>query len=127
MRGRRRIRKPQRGFELLEPRAMLASGSLLAAATAHPPPTSHANQSNLSAMVSTLKPGSNLAKALLAAGAQVNASAPTFLKGDINLDGKVNGGDIAPMLRALANIAGYQSSHDLTDEQLLQVADINND
>jgi Dockerin type I domain len=55
------------------------------------------------------------------------AAAPTLIRGDLNLDGKVNGGDFADLAKALANLPGYEKEHHLNDQQALAVADVNGD
>ena len=49
------------------------------------------------------------------------------LPGDFNRDGQVTVADIAAMMAALANLGGYQSANGLSDQQLLEIADVNGD
>ena len=51
----------------------------------------------------------------------------TFLKGDINIDGYRDAGDIVPLLQALTDLSTYQSSHNLSPTDLITIADVNND
>jgi hypothetical protein len=51
----------------------------------------------------------------------------SYLKGDFNLDGKVNAADISAAMAALVNLPQYQQTNHLTDTQLLQVANVNGD
>ncbi len=50
-----------------------------------------------------------------------------YLKGDFNLDGHVNAADISAAVQALTNLAKYQQSNNLTNQQLLQIANVNGD
>ena len=50
-----------------------------------------------------------------------------LLPGDINLDHDVNAADISAMTAALANLSVYQSTNNLTAQQLLQIADLTGD
>ena len=45
--------------------------------------------------------------------------------GDFNQDGQVTVADIQPMLVALADLKSYETTHLLTDQQLLTIGDIN--
>jgi hypothetical protein len=47
--------------------------------------------------------------------------------GDIDGNGAVNGADITALMAALADISGYQSSHVLTNSDLVAIADLNGD
>ena len=42
-------------------------------------------------------------------------------------DGQVSVADISAMMAALADLAGYETSHGLSDSQLLAIADLNGD
>jgi hypothetical protein len=51
-----------------------------------------------------------------------------LLPGDFNRDGRVNASDIADMMSALSDLAGYKASHgNLSDPQMEVIADLNND
>jgi autotransporter-associated beta strand protein len=55
-----------------------------------------------------------------------------YLPGDLNRDGHVTASDLPALLSALADLPGYQATHGpggtaLTDQQLLQIADLDND
>ena len=54
-------------------------------------------------------------------------ASPTFLKGDINIDGHRDAGDIVPLMQALTDLSAYQSSHNLSPTDLITIADVNND
>ena len=47
--------------------------------------------------------------------------------GDFNRDGLVTTADIAAQMAALANMSGYQSANGLSNQQFLEIADINGD
>jgi probable HAF family extracellular repeat protein len=49
------------------------------------------------------------------------------LKGDFNSDGRVNVADLQSMMTALQDLRGYQSLHELTPSQLVQLGDFSND
>ncbi len=52
----------------------------------------------------------------------------TLLPGDFNRDGIVDARDIAPMMQALTNLSGYQSSHgNISTPQVTLLGDINGD
>jgi hypothetical protein len=51
----------------------------------------------------------------------------TYLKGDFNLDGHVNAADVVVAMNALTNLAQYQQTNHLTNPQLMQIANINDD
>src|SRR5215475_1151001 len=55
------------------------------------------------------------------------AVTPALVRGDFNFDGHVDGADILPALRALVNVSGFQQANNLTNAQLLAVADVNKD
>jgi hypothetical protein len=119
-------------LELLEPRAMLAASSLLATAT-----VVHADaQAALVNLAVAIAPAAVSVKSdVAAAGAKstavhaaiTQAVTQTLLRGDLNFDGHVDGADILPMIRALVNVTGFQQANNLTNAQLLDVADINKD
>ena len=49
----------------------------------------------------------------------------SFIPGDFNRDGKVDGGDFASMMFALADLNNYKTANGLTDANLLTLGDIN--
>src|SRR5262249_37716945 len=55
----------------------------------------------------------------------LNVSA--FLRGDWNRDEVVDGADLPVMLQALTNLSTYQSQKLLSDTELLEIGDINQD
>ncbi|HZZ29043.1 MAG TPA: hypothetical protein VFE46_13675 [Pirellulales bacterium] len=58
---------------------------------------------------------------------QPTSSFVYYVPGDLNLDGVATSNDINTMLSALIDLSGYQTSHDLSDDELLQIADLNHD
>ena len=58
---------------------------------------------------------------------QVVGIAPNPVRGDLNQDGIVTKADIDVLMNALSNLAGYQSSENLTAANLLTIADVNGD
>jgi hypothetical protein len=50
-----------------------------------------------------------------------------YLKGDLNIDGHLDTADFVTMLGALANISGYQNDRNLSNQDLLAIADIDGD
>ena len=52
---------------------------------------------------------------------------PTFLKGDINIDGHRDAGDTVSMMQALTDLSTYQNNHNLSPSDLIAIADVNND
>jgi rhamnogalacturonan endolyase len=50
-----------------------------------------------------------------------------YLKGDLNIDGHLDTADFVTMLGALANISGYQNGRNLSNQDLLAIADIDGD
>ena len=49
------------------------------------------------------------------------------VSGDFNLDGKLTIADVSAMLSALTNVSSFQSSHNLTNQDLLRLGDLNGD
>jgi Dockerin type I domain/PEP-CTERM motif len=58
---------------------------------------------------------------------QIVGLAPNPVRGDLNQDGIVTKADIEVLINALSNLAGYQSSENLTAANLLTIADVNGD
>jgi hypothetical protein len=56
-----------------------------------------------------------------------NGSATFLVHGDWNLDGSLTAADVPAMMQALANLASYQSSHSLSNAQLLFIGDNDHD
>lgn len=56
-----------------------------------------------------------------------NTNAPSYPKGDFNLDQAVTGADILAASRALSNLRTFQTSHSLSDADLRFLADVNGD
>ena len=56
---------------------------------------------------------------------RLDAVISELLPGDVNLNRHVSTADISAMLAALIDVKEYQSSHGLTDAQLLAIADVN--
>jgi hypothetical protein len=52
---------------------------------------------------------------------------PTIIPGDFNFDGSVNATDIPSMMRALANLSSFETTNNLTNQQLMTVGDVNHD
>jgi phospholipase/lecithinase/hemolysin len=50
-----------------------------------------------------------------------------MLTGDVSRDGHVDVGDVAAVMEALVDLNGYETSHSLTNQQTLDVADVNGD
>jgi thermolabile hemolysin len=50
-----------------------------------------------------------------------------MLPGDVNRDGHVDVGDVAAVMGSLVDLNGYKTSHGLTNQQTLDVADVNGD
>jgi Dockerin type I domain len=48
-------------------------------------------------------------------------------RGDFNFDGHVTSADVQPMLAALTDLHTFQSNHNLSDADLLMIADVNAD
>jgi hypothetical protein len=57
----------------------------------------------------------------------VEAVYSAIMRGDFNLDGRKTTLDIAPMLRALSDLAAYQAKNGLSDSELSAIADVNRD
>jgi hypothetical protein len=60
----------------------------------------------------------------------VSAEATTtvpYFRGDANLDGHVNAADLLPMMMALTNLSGYQTSNGLSTTDLETILDVNQD
>lgn len=68
--------------------------------------------------------GSSMSLDQLSMDSQVVAS---YLKGDFNLDGHINAADVVAAMNALTNLTQYQQTNHLTDPQLMQIANINDD
>ena len=64
---------------------------------------------------------------ILATGEVVPQSLSTRKLGDFSLDGHANAADIPAMLVALTDLGGFQSSHALTNDDLLNIGDVNAD
>jgi hypothetical protein len=67
----------------------------------------------------------NIALNPLAVGDTASTIAP--LLGDLNLDGHFNVADISAMEAALANLPSYESKHQMNDDYLNYIADLNGD
>src|SRR5262249_10797081 len=50
-----------------------------------------------------------------------------MLPGDVNRDGKVDIADVSAMMNALDDLNAYEASHNLTNVQIQQFADLNGD
>jgi hypothetical protein len=61
---------------------------------------------------------------ILSTGEVVPVSVSTRLLGDFNFDGHVNNSDIIAAMTALTDVNAYKSSHSLTTEDLLNIADL---
>jgi autotransporter-associated beta strand protein len=53
--------------------------------------------------------------------------APVPVLGDFNGDRVVSAADLLPMMNALANLSAYETSHHLTDVDMLALGDVNHD
>jgi fibronectin-binding autotransporter adhesin len=62
---------------------------------------------------------------LLGSGEVVPASISTRKLGDWDTNGTLNASDIPAMLQALVNLNAYKTSHSLTNEDFLNIADVN--
>jgi hypothetical protein len=110
-------------FEQFEPRAMLAARSLAIA-----PLGLGGGSTNLAAAVSTAKVTPTVhASAAKTAAAIAKPAVVTQLAGDFNHNGQLDVGDLFIFERALANLTAYQNANQLTDAQLLALADVNHD
>lgn len=49
------------------------------------------------------------------------------LRGDLNLDGSISVADISVLMNALSDLKTYETFHKLTDNALLNIADVNDD
>src|SRR5262249_27377005 len=54
----------------------------------------------------------------------VSYSLSPFVVGDWNLDGALDGADIAAMMSALSNLANYKATHGLANRDLFAIGDI---
>jgi hypothetical protein len=50
-----------------------------------------------------------------------------YFAGDLNSDGSVTVADVSALMAALSDISGFESTHDLTDDQFKFMADVNSD
>lgn len=50
-----------------------------------------------------------------------------FAPGDFNLDHHVDAADVSTMMAALVDLNAFESSHQLTDSELLEIGDVNGD
>jgi fibronectin-binding autotransporter adhesin len=62
---------------------------------------------------------------LLGTGEVVPATISTRKLADWDVNGTVNGSDVAAMLQALTDLNAYKTSHSLTNEDFLNIADVN--
>ena len=64
---------------------------------------------------------------VLASGEVVPQTLSTRKLGDFSLDGHANAADIPAMIVALTDLGGFQSSHSLTNDDMLNIGDVNAD
>ncbi|HZZ26911.1 MAG TPA: LamG-like jellyroll fold domain-containing protein, partial [Pirellulales bacterium] len=71
--------------------------------------------------------GSATVRATSGAVSGTAAVSVSYLKGDVNLDGHRDAADLVALMKALVDLNAYQSIHSLSQQDLLNIADIDSD